>query len=60
MAVLLINGNHVPITPLLDTVGNGFNDAPLQIGPTGLKVGIIVKNPVSERLCSFTTKSFLA
>jgi hypothetical protein len=33
VAVLLIAGDHVPVTPLLDVVGS-VNDPPLQIAAT--------------------------
>ena len=40
--VLLRAGDHVPVIPLLDVVGNGAKVAPAQIGPTGLKVGVVL------------------
>ena len=40
MAVLSSAGAHVPVTPLLDVVGNGDKVAPEQIGPTALNVGV--------------------
>ena len=33
-------GDHVPLIPLSDVVGNADNVAPEQIGATGLKVGV--------------------
>ena len=33
-------GDHVPVIPLLDVVGNADNAAPEQIGAIGAKVGI--------------------
>ena len=40
VAVLLSAGAQVPVIPLLDVVGNGFNVAPEQIGATAEKVGV--------------------
>ena len=34
-------GDQVPVTPLLDVVGNADKVAPEQIGPTALNVGVI-------------------
>ena len=34
-------GDHEPGMLLSDVVGNGFSGAPEQIGPTGVKVGMI-------------------
>ena len=34
-------GAQVPVIPLLDVVGNGFNVPPKQIGATAVKVGVI-------------------
>ena len=33
-------GDHVPVKPLSDVVGNGANAAPEQIEATGLRVGV--------------------
>ena len=41
VAVLLSAGAHVPVIPLLEVVGNGFNVPPEQIGTTALKVGVM-------------------
>jgi len=41
VAVLLSAGAHVPVIPLLEVVGNGFNVPPEQIGATAVKVGVI-------------------
>ena len=41
VAVLLSAGAQVPVIPLLDVVGNGFNVAPEQMGATALNVGVI-------------------
>ena len=41
VAVLLSAGAHVPVMPLLEVVGNGFNVPPEQIGATAVKVGVI-------------------
>ena len=40
MAVLFNAGDHVPLIPLSDVVGNADNVAPEQIGATGLNVGV--------------------
>ena len=41
MVVVLFNaGDHVPVIPLSDVVGNGDSVPPEQIGATGLKVGV--------------------
>ena len=40
VAVLFKAGDHVPLIPLVEVVGNGFNTVPEQIGDTGLKVGV--------------------
>ena len=46
VAVLIKAGDQVPVTPLLDVVGNGGNAAPEQMGDigenTGVMTGIIV------------------
>jgi len=41
VAVLLSAGDHVPVMPLLDVVGNGDKVAPEQIGATALNVGVM-------------------
>jgi hypothetical protein len=41
VAVLFKAGDHVPVTPLFEVVGNGLKAAPLQIGLIGLKVGTV-------------------
>ena len=42
MAVLLtVPGDHVPVIPFVEVVGNTGAVEPLQIGPTLLKVGIV-------------------
>ena len=41
VAVLSSAGAHVPVIPLLDVVGNGFNVPPEQIGATALNVGVM-------------------
>ena len=42
MVVLLIPGDHVPVTPLSELVGSAEIVDPLQNGPTGLNVGVSV------------------
>ena len=39
VAVLLSAGDHVPVIPLFDVVGNAASVAPEQIGATALNVG---------------------
>ena len=50
MVVLSKAGDHVPVIPLLDVVGNGANVSPLQIGSiavnVGVTAGVIVKSNV--------------
>ena len=41
VAVLFNDGDHVPLIPLFDVVGNGDNVAPEQIAVTGVKVGVM-------------------
>ena len=41
VAVLFSAGAHVPVMPLLEVVGNGFNVPPEQIGATALNVGVM-------------------
>ena len=41
VAVLLIAGDHVPVIPLLEVVGNAANAPPLHIGETAVKVGVV-------------------
>jgi len=41
VAVLLIAGDQVPVTPFVEVVGNAAIEAPLQYGPTALNVGVI-------------------
>ena len=36
-------GAQVPLMPLLEVVGSGANVAPEQIGPTALKVGVMLE-----------------
>ena len=40
VAVLLSAGDHVPVMPLLDVVGNADKVAPEQIGATAVNVGV--------------------
>ena len=42
VTVLLRAGAHVPVIPLLEVVGNGFNVPPEQMGATAVKVGVIL------------------
>ena len=41
VVVLSSAGDHEPVIPLRDVVGNGVNTAPEQIAVTGLKVGVM-------------------
>jgi hypothetical protein len=43
VAVLFSAGDHVPVIPLIDVVGNGDKVAPEQIGATGLNVGVTLE-----------------
>ena len=38
--VLFKAGDHVPLIPLVEEVGKGFNISPEQMGDTWLKVGV--------------------
>jgi hypothetical protein len=40
VAVLFKAGDHVPVIPLLDVVGNADKAAPEQIGATAVNVGV--------------------
>ena len=41
VVVVLFNaGDHVPVIPFVDVVGNGDKVVPEQIGATGLKLGV--------------------
>ena len=40
MAVLLSAGDHEPVMPLFDVVGNAVSVTPEQIGATAVKVGV--------------------
>ena len=44
MAKLFNAGDHDPIIPFSEEVGNAFNVDPLHIGSTSLKVGVIVNS----------------
>ena len=39
--VLLIAGDHVPVIPLFDVVGNAANVAPEQIAAACVNVGVV-------------------
>ena len=41
VAVLFIAGDHVPVIPLIEVVGKADNAAPVQIGATAAKVGVV-------------------
>ena len=41
MVVLFNAGDHVPVIPLFDVVGNADKVAPLQIAATGVKFGVM-------------------
>src|SRR5260221_8966257 len=41
VAVLLNAGDHAPVIPFSDVVGNAANTAPEQIAATGLNVGVM-------------------
>ncbi len=51
VAILFKAGDHVPDIPLLDVVGNGVNAPPLQIGATGVNVGVGLGFTVIVRVC---------
>ena len=41
VAVLLSAGDHEPVIPLVEVVGNAVRVAPEQIGATALNVGVM-------------------
>ena len=42
VVVILFNeGDHVPVNPLFEVVGNGGRTAPEQTGATAVKVGVM-------------------
>ena len=43
-------GAQVPVIPLLEVVGNGFNVPPEQIGVTGVNVGVMFGFTVMVRV----------
>ena len=56
MAVLFKAGDHEPVMPLLEVVGNGASVAPEQIGATAVNVGVtlvltVIVNVVVEAHC---------
>ena len=40
VVVLSIAGDHVPVIPLVEVVGKGDSEPPLQIGATAANVGV--------------------
>ena len=48
VAVLFNAGDHEPLMPLSDVVGNGDKAAPEQIGAIALKVGVITACIVTD------------
>ena len=50
VAVLSRAGDHVPVIPLLDVVGNAASVAPEQIGATKLNVGVMFGLTVMVRV----------
>ena len=42
VVVLFRAGDHVPVIPFIEVVGNALNAAPLQIAGTGRKLGVMV------------------
>ena len=42
VVVLSKAGDHEPVMALLEVVGNGVKVAPEQIGPTAIKVGVML------------------
>ena len=43
VVVLLIEGDQLPVMPLVEVVGNAGTPAPLQYGPTAANVGVTVE-----------------
>ena len=50
VAVLFRAGDHVPVIPSLEVVGNAFNVAPEHIGATALNVGVMFGLTVMVRV----------
>ena len=42
VVVLSKAGDHVPVIPLLEVVGNGVNVAPEQIGAKAVNIGVVL------------------
>ena len=42
MAVEIVVGFHVPLTPLFDVLGRAAGVAPTQYGPKAVKVGVML------------------
>ena len=51
--VLFNAGDHVPLIPLVEVVGNGFKFPPAQIGATGLKVGAVFEFTLMVNVAEF-------
>lgn len=50
VAVLFNAGDHVPVNPLLDVVGNAEREAPEHIGATAVNVGAILGLTVTVKV----------
>jgi hypothetical protein len=48
VVVLFITGDQAPVIPFIDVVGKEGTTAPLQKGPTELKVGIMAEVTVID------------
>jgi hypothetical protein len=53
VAVLSIAGDQVPVTPLIEVVGNGESVAPEQIAATGANVGVTFGLTVIVKVVEF-------
>ena len=50
VAVLLIEGDQLPVIPFVEVVGRGGIDVPMQYGPTGPNTGMPEELTVSVAL----------
>jgi hypothetical protein len=42
VAILLMAGDQLPVKPSNEVVGNGERELPIQIGATGVNVGVLL------------------
>ncbi len=56
VAVLFKAGDHVPVMPFVEVVGNAVKTVPEQIGPTAAKVGVTLGFTVMVNVVGFAHK----